>query len=113
MTLIRCPTGGSCSSSSSRKFDFTDDPRRFWIVIEPVGCSVCLTDPGFDVDAWITSDVRTLHMVLMGREQIRAAIRDGRVALTGTPALVRRLPRVLTLTTLAELAGMDGLRQGS
>lgn len=100
-------------SSSSRKFDFTDDPRRFWIVIEPVGCSVCLTDPGFDVDAWITLDVRTLHMVLMGREQIRAAIRDGRVALTGTPALVRRLPRVLTLTTLAELAGMDGLRQGS
>lgn len=86
------------------EFVFVDDRRRFWMVIERVGCSLCDTDPGFGVDASITTDVLTLHMVLNGREPLAAAQRAGRLAFSGTPAITRRLPEVLKVTTLAELA---------
>ena len=74
------------------------------LVIEPNGASLCDADPGFAVDATIDSDLRTLHCVLNGREAMASARRDERLAFSGTPAITRRLPDVLTLTTLAELA---------
>lgn len=86
------------------EFRFADDPRRFWIVIESVGNSVCQHDPGFGVDAVIASDLRTLHLVWNGREDIAAAVRDARIAFDGTPAITRRLPQVLTIATLGQMA---------
>ena len=38
-------------------FRFDDDPRRYWIVVDSQGPSVCLADPGFDVDVTISADV--------------------------------------------------------
>ena len=45
---------------------FTDDPQQFWIVIEFGDPSVCLTDPGFDVDVTITADLGSLFQVWLG-----------------------------------------------
>jgi DNA-binding HxlR family transcriptional regulator len=86
------------------EFAFVDDRRRYWMVIEPVGCSLCDTDPGFGVDATITTDVMTLHRVLNGREALSVARREDRMTFSGTTAITRRLPDMLRLTTLAELA---------
>ncbi len=86
------------------EFVFVDDRRRYWVVIETVGCSLCDSDPGFGVDATITTDVDTLHRVINGREPLSLARREGRITFTGKTAIARRLPDVLKLTTLAELA---------
>ncbi len=80
---------------------FTDDAQRFWIVIESGDPSVCITDPGFDVDVTITSDLSSLLQVWLGRLALNEATRTGRVEFTGRPALVRRMPKVFQLSELA------------
>lgn len=93
------------------RFVFGDDRRRFWIVVEPVGCSVCRTDPGFEVDASIHTDTRTLHRVWYQRETVHDAVRAGRMSFDGPPALTRRLPQVLTIAHASVMgAGADAPR---
>lgn len=83
--------------------EFTDDPRRFWIVIENDRPSVCLTDPGFDVDVTIASDLVALHGVWLGRLPLADAVRAGRLEFRGPAPLVRRMPAVLQLSPVASL----------
>ena len=82
---------------------FTDDPQQFWIVVESGDPSVCLTDPGYDVDVTITSDLGTLLQVWLGRMPLREATQSGRVTFIGPAALTRRMPRVLQLSPLAPI----------
>lgn len=80
---------------------FRDDHRLFWIVIESGVPSVCLTDPGYDVDVTITSDVASLYQIWLGRLPLKEALRSGRLAFDGPPSLTRRMPAVLRLSPVA------------
>lgn len=84
-------------------FHYTDRRERFWIVRDSAGPSVCTADPGFDVDALVTTDLSTMYQVWLGRVPLRTALRDERVTITGTPAIVRRLPDVMQLSEAAVL----------
>lgn len=86
------------------EFRFVDHANRYWLVIEQVGTSICDYDPGFGVDAVITTDLVTLHRVWNGREPFQAALRSERISMQGLSAIVRRLPAVLSITTLGEMA---------
>ncbi|MCU1640783.1 MAG: transcriptional regulator [Nocardia sp.] len=80
---------------------FTDDPRRYWIVVESGIPSVCDSDPGFPVDVTITSDVSSLYQVWLGRVPMLHAIRAGRLEFLGPAALTRRMSTVLQLSPVA------------
>ncbi len=84
-------------------FRFTDDRRRYWIMVEAGTPSVCLSDPGFDVDVTITSDVSTLYQVWNGRIPLRDALREGRITFDGTPAIVRRMPSIFRFSPVADI----------
>ena len=92
---------------------FTDDPRQFWIVIESGDPSVCLTDPGFEVDVVITSDVGSLFQVWLGGLPLKEATRSGRVRFSGPAALTRRMPRVFQLSPLAPVVAANPSRSTS
>ena len=81
---------------------FNDDPRRFWIVIDTDGPSVCVVDPGFEVDVTIRADVESLYKVWLGRTPIKDALRNGTVEFEGPSALTRRMPAVLRLSPIAD-----------
>jgi len=83
------------------EFDFVDQRRRFWIVRDGSGPSVCNTDPGFDVDVVVRAELPTMYRVWLGRQDLRYAVRKGEVELTGRDALVRRMPDVLQLSVIA------------
>jgi hypothetical protein len=83
------------------EFRFVDDPRRFWIMRDSEGPSICLHDPGFGVDATVVSDLSTMHQVWLGKLPLKPAIRSGKVELGGTPAVVRRLPAMMQLSPIA------------
>lgn len=83
------------------EFRFRDDPRRFWLLRDSEGPSVCLHDPGFGVDATVVSDLSTMYRVWLGKLDLRSAIRAGTVELAGTPAVVRRLPSIMQLSPIA------------
>ena len=41
--------------------------RRWWLVVEPRGgVDLCWSDPGFDVDLYVTTDLRTMTAIWMG-----------------------------------------------
>lgn len=90
------------------RFEFSDDPRPFWIVIESNGPSVCLSDPGYDVDVTIASDLDTMHRVWLGRMPLQQAVRAGTVTFTGPPALTRRMPSVLRVSPIAPVVAAAG-----
>ena len=82
---------------------FSDDPRLFWLVADARGdTSVCLSDPGYDVDVTIASDLESLYRIWMGQLPMKQAMRAGRITFSGPSALVRRMPEVLQLSEIAE-----------
>ena len=82
---------------------FTDDPQLFWILVERGEPSVCVVDPGFEVDVIITSDVGSLLEFWLGRLTLRDAMRSGRIAFAGPPALTRRMPALFELSEMAPI----------
>lgn len=95
------------SELSDRRFvlnlRFPDDRKLFWLVVESGETSVCLTDPGYDVDVIMTSDLSTMFKVWLGRMPLRDAIRRGDVVFEGQKALTRRMPAVFQLSPLSEM----------
>ena len=52
------------------QFLYSDLPptkSHWWLVIEPAGdVDLCWSDPGFDIDLYVTTDLRTLTAIWMG-----------------------------------------------
>ncbi|MCU1452909.1 MAG: putative transcriptional regulator [Acidimicrobiales bacterium] len=62
---------------------FTDHPKRYWIVIEQEA-SLCLADPGFEVDVTLRTDRAALYQTYLGHTSLFEAQRAGRVELDGS-----------------------------
>jgi DNA-binding HxlR family transcriptional regulator len=84
------------------EFEFSDTPKRYWLVVEPGDVSVCLSHPGFETDVLVSSDLSTMYRVWLGREELYDALRDETVRLSGTPEMVRSFPRWLQLSPVAQ-----------
>ena len=87
---------------------FSDDPRPFWLVVESGEASVCLSDPGYNVDVTVRSDLATLYQVWLGRLPVTAAVKEGRLGFDGDRALTRRMPTVFCLSPIAETVAAAG-----
>jgi len=52
------------------QFLYSDLPAtksHWWLVVEPIGeVDLCWSDPGFDVDLYVTTDLRTMTAIWMG-----------------------------------------------
>lgn len=84
------------------EFHFTDRREHYWILRDAQGPSVCSSDPGFEVDALVRSDLSTMYQVWLGSLDLRAAMKSERVAVDGRTAVVRRLPEVFQLSPIAD-----------
>lgn len=88
-------------------FEFSDRRRRFWIVRDAQGPSVCTSDPGYEVDVTVVSDLPTMYKVWLGEIDLRSELRAGRVQMRGAPGVVRRMPDVLQLSPVAEIVASE------
>ena len=52
------------------QFQYPEMPaskRLWWLVVEPAGAvDLCWSDPGFDIDLFVTTDLRTMTAIWMG-----------------------------------------------
>jgi DNA-binding HxlR family transcriptional regulator len=95
------------------RFEFTDQPkakRCRWIVAEPPDVDFCITDPGFEVDVFVTTDSRTITWVWYGDIPLRDAIAEGLIDLHGPRDLCRAFPTWLLLNELADVPRRKPLR---
>lgn len=78
--------------------------RDFWIIARPGGrTDVCFIDPGFDVDLFITAELRSLVAVYFGRARLGDELQAGRITLIGSVALERSITDWFVLSSYAGL----------
>jgi DNA-binding HxlR family transcriptional regulator len=88
------------------RFDFEDQPkakRLRWLVGDREGVELCITDPGFEVDLFVSTDSRTITLVWYGDIPLRRALADGQIELHGPRDLCRAFPGWLQLNLLADI----------
>ncbi|MFD0465834.1 SCP2 sterol-binding domain-containing protein [Microvirga aerilata] len=86
------------------EFDFTDMPssrRHWWLISNRGEVDLCPTDPGYPVDVYLTTDVRTMVMVWFGKLNFDRAVAGGRIELLGNASICMRLGGWLLLSPLA------------
>ncbi len=93
-------------------FQYPDQPstqRTWWLLVEPeTGADLCSIDPGFDVDLYVSSDLRTMTAIWLGRETVRNALASSRLLLTGDRKLARNMQSWLGLSPFAKEKSLVG-----
>jgi DNA-binding HxlR family transcriptional regulator len=93
-------------SRSVISFQYPEQPstqRTWWLLVEPeTGTDLCSIDPGFDVDLYVSSDLKTMTAIWMGRETVRNALASSRLMLTGDRKLARNMQAWLGLSPFAK-----------
>lgn len=86
---------------------FNDLPaarRNWWLVIEPgQEVDLCSVDPGFDVDLYLSTDLRTMTEIWMGHTSVARAKERGRLHITGSRELEAGLGAWMTLSPFARV----------
>ena len=89
------------------RFEFPDAPktlRLWWLVIESEEPDLCQSDPGYEVDLYLSTGLRTMTEVWLGRIPLRRALSDGSIELIGDRALERSIASWLRLSKVFEIA---------
>jgi DNA-binding HxlR family transcriptional regulator len=85
------------------QFRYHDLPaarRNWWLVVDPTGVvDLCLTDPGFEVDLFVTTDLRTMTAVWMGLTTVQAS--SDKFDLDGRRDVARTMQHWLGLSPFA------------
>lgn len=105
------------------QLDFTDQPahrRRFWFVNAAGKVDLCLKDPGFDVDIYLSARLADMIHIWRGDIPLARALKTGRLEALAPKRLRRALPTWLALNPLAgirparrEIAVIDEQRAGT
>ena len=53
--------------------------RTYWLIIEPSDASVCLKNPGFEIDLIVSADIWAFYRVWLGRSTLAEALRREQV----------------------------------
>jgi DNA-binding HxlR family transcriptional regulator len=87
------------------QFKYPERPpseRTWWLLVEPgAEVDVCGVDPGFDVDLYVSSDLRTMTAIWMGFETVKRAIAARNMLLTGDRTLASHMQKWLGLSPFA------------
>ncbi|MHA3976201.1 winged helix-turn-helix transcriptional regulator [Halovulum sp. GXIMD14794] len=92
------------------RFHFTDVPGgedKFWLVVRPgVPVDLCRFDPGYEVDLYVETEVRSLVAVFLGRSTSAREVEEGRLFFSGSGRLSRSFDRWLRQSNYARTPGI-------
>jgi DNA-binding HxlR family transcriptional regulator len=84
--------------------DLKKAQRNWWLIVQPgQEVDLCSVDPGFDVDLYLSTDLRTMTEIWMGYATIARAKEQGRLNLTGNRQLEAAVGSWLTLSPFAKV----------
>jgi hypothetical protein len=77
--------------------------RQWWLIVSPnEGTDLCWVDPGYEIDLYVASDLKSMTAIWMGLDTVRAAVRDERMKLTGDRKLAADMQTWLGLSPFAK-----------
>ena len=82
---------------------------RWWLIVDPAaGTDLCKIDPGFDVDLYVSVDLRSMTAIWLGLDTVRAAVANRRMVLTGSRQLAASMQTWLGLSPFAKERKLAG-----
>jgi DNA-binding HxlR family transcriptional regulator len=85
------------------QFLFSDLPAsksHWWLVVEPRGeVDLCWSDPGFEINLYVTTDLRTMTSIWMGYTSVDKE--RGRLKLSGPQGIIKSMQTWLGLSPFA------------
>jgi DNA-binding HxlR family transcriptional regulator len=106
---VRADAFGSARTVVS--LQFADQPagkRSWWFVNQPEGCELCLEDPGFGVDLYLSCTLPDMIYIVRGDLRLARALDSGRLEAHGPVRLRRRLAAWLNLGPLTVIGSQRG-----
>ena len=88
------------------RLEFTDQPasrRLWWFVNEAGEVDLCLRDPGYEVDLYLSATLRDMIYIWRGDLPLGVALANGRLQADGPSPLMRALPTWLARHRLAHV----------
>lgn len=76
--------------------------KAWWLVIEGGNVDLCFIDPGYEVDLYVKSTLRSMTSVWMGHSTVHAETRAGTIELIGDDRMARSMPEWLGLSPFAK-----------
>jgi DNA-binding HxlR family transcriptional regulator len=64
----------------------------FWMILTTHDASICLTDPGYEINVLVSADLAALFKLWAGRISYQEALRDYEVSVEGIPSLIYAFP---------------------
>jgi len=78
--------------------------RFYWLVFEPQDTEICVRDPGYEVDLWVSAHIRTLVSIWMGHTTIAQSRLDESLQLDGSNKEIKAFNDWFTLSHFAQYA---------
>ena len=75
--------------------------RHWWLIVEGNSTDLCNVDPGFDVDLYVSTDLRTMTAIWMGLSTVEAELRSGHLHVTGDDRVKTTMQQWLGLSPFA------------
>jgi hypothetical protein len=77
--------------------------RNWWLIVQPgKEVNLCSVDPGFDVDLYLVTDLRTMTEIWMGYTSISQAKANDRLVVAGSRQLEANLQSWFSLSPFAK-----------
>lgn len=94
------------SQRSVVQFSYNDQPpahARWWMICDPeAGADLCAVEPGFDIDLYVQTDLRTMTAIWMGVESVAHAQAEERLHLVGHRNIAHSIKGWLGLSPFAK-----------
>lgn len=88
------------------RLELTDQPpgkRLWWFLNQDGACELCLEEPGFDVDLYLSCTLPDIIYVIRGDLPIARATKSGRLEVLGSAAARRKLGQWLNLGPVTKI----------
>ena len=82
--------------------ELASDKRSYWLVIDGGKVDLCSTNPGFEIDLYVRSSLRSMTAVWTGLSTVRKEIEARQIELTGDPGIAQSMQQWLGLSPFAK-----------
>jgi hypothetical protein len=84
------------------QYDFHGaETGTFWLILTIADITLCLTDPGYEIDVLVTADLAAFFKLWGRRISYQQALNDYEIRVEGIPGLTRAFPNWFGWTTTA------------
>ena len=82
--------------------DVKTGKQSWWLVVDDRTVDLCSTNPGFEIDLYVRSSLRSMTAVWMGMTTVQKEISAGQIELVGDKAIAKSMQQWLGLSPFAK-----------